>query len=421
MPYNRPIIAKGCRCYLFIMYQSSLFDVSPRVYSIGEINVYIRQKFEADLNLQDLWLEGEISNWKQAASGHIYFTLKDTEASIRCVIWRSQALRLFYRPQREGEAVLAHGKISVYEAGGNYQFYIDSLEPAGQGALHAQFERIKARLAAEGLFDTALKRPLPRFPRKIGIVTSPDGAALRDILNVLRRRYPLAQVILSPTQVQGMAAPSQIIMALEAVVAQQVDVIILARGGGSLEDLWAFNDEELARALAACCIPIVTGVGHETDFTIADFVADLRAPTPSAAAELVSPDQFELRQYLAAYQSALVESAQQQVAEARTNLQQLEWRLRRLSPQADINNYRQNVDQMIDKAARTIHYQLAIQKQRVEALISQLKALNPDSTLARGYAIVQKEQLVISQPDQVHQGDKISVKVSGGQFEATVD
>jgi exodeoxyribonuclease VII large subunit len=403
------------------MYQPSLFDVSPRVYSISEISVYIRQKFEADSNLQDLWLQGEISNWKQATSGHVYFTLKDTESSIRCVIWRSQALRLFYRPQREGEAVLAHGKISVYEAGGNYQFYVDSLESAGQGALYAQFERIKARLAAEGLFEVALKRPLPRFPRKIGIVTSPDGAALRDILNVLRRRYPIAQVILSPTQVQGVAAPSQIIMALDMVVQQQVDVIILARGGGSLEDLWAFNDEDLARALAACCIPVVTGVGHETDFTIADFVADVRAPTPSAAAELVSPDRVELRQYIATYQAALVEYIQQQTGEARAKLQQLEWVLVRLSPQANINNYRQNVDTLSDRATRTLGHQLILQRQRVETLLSQLKTLNPDSTLTRGYAIVQKGQYVISQPEQVTSGDEITIKVSGGNFGATVN
>jgi exodeoxyribonuclease VII large subunit len=402
------------------MSQASLFDFAPRVYSIREINSYIRQKFEADLRLQDLWLEGEISNWKPAVSGHIYFTLKDAEASIRCVIWRSQATRLFYRPQREGEAVLAHGKISVYEAGGNYQFYIDTLEPAGQGALYAQFERIKARLAGEGLFDPNLKQPLPRFPQRIGIVTSPDAAALRDILNVLRRRYPIAQVILAPTQVQGEAAPAQIIMALEAIARQPVEVIILARGGGSLEDLWAFNDEGLARAIAACPIPIVTGIGHETDFTIADFVADVRAPTPSAAAELVSPDQAELKERLAGYQAALIEYIQEKVGEARRSLQQLAWLLERLSPQAEINNYRQQIDTLVDKASRSLTHHLTLQRQRVEALLSQLKTLNPGSTLARGYAIVQKDQLVITQPNQVRRGDDITIKVSGGEFEATV-
>jgi len=283
------------------MFQPSLFDTTPQVRTVSDINAYIRRKFEADITLQDVWIEAEISNWKQAASGHIYFTLKDTKAGIRCVIWRAQAQQLLYYPQREGEAVLAHGKISVYEAGGNYQFYVDDLEPVGQGALHAQFERIKARLEEEGLFDAELRQPLPAFPQTIGVVTSPGAAALQDILNVLRRRYPIAQVVLSPTQVQGNSAPPQIIKALTAIVNQRVDVILLARGGGSLEDLWAFNNETVARAIAACPIPVVSGVGHETDFTIADFVADARAPTPSVAAEIVSPDRFELKRSLSDY------------------------------------------------------------------------------------------------------------------------
>jgi len=272
-----------------------LFDFAPRVLTVSAINAYLRHKLEADLTLQDLWLEGEISNWKAATSGHIYFTLKDAAASLRCVIWRSQAGQLFYLPQREGEAVLAHGRISVYEAGGNYQFYVDDLQARGQGALYAQFERVRAKLAAEGLFDAELKKTAAEFPQKIGLVTSPTGAALRDILNVLRRRYPVAEVILAPAQVQGESAPLQLMAALAVVVQQNVDVIILARGGGSLEDLWAFNDERLARAIAACSIPIISGIGHEVDFTIADFVADVRAPTPSAAAELVTPDKVELK------------------------------------------------------------------------------------------------------------------------------
>ncbi len=403
------------------MVQPSLFDFSPRVLTVRAINAYIRQKFEADINLQDVWLEGEISNWKQAASGHIYFTLKDTGASIRCVIWRSQANRLIYKPQRDGEAVVAHGKISVYEVAGSYQFYVDDLEPAGQGALYAQFERIKAQLDSEGLFDAELKQPLPQFPRQIGVVTSPDAAALRDIINVLRRRYPLARIILSPTQVQGEIAPSQIITALAAVVGQQVDVIILSRGGGSLEDLWAFNDEALARAIAACPVPVVAGIGHEVDFTIADFVADVRAPTPSAAAELVSPDKSELEQKLSAYQFTLVDQVKQAAADARTNLQRLEWALKRLSPQVYINNYRQHIDTLADSASRTLQYYLALQRQRVDTLTSQLETLDPHATLTRGYAIAQKEQSVVTKTDQVGQGDAITIKVSDGEFGATVN
>ncbi|RME97473.1 MAG: exodeoxyribonuclease VII large subunit, partial [Chloroflexi bacterium] len=257
------------------MQQLSMFDDGPTVWTVGKINAHIRQMFEANFNLQDIWLEGEISNWRQAPSGHIYFTLKDPGASIRCVVWRSQADRLLYTPQREGEAVLAHGRISVYEAGGTYQLYVDSLEAAGQGVLHAEFERIKQRLDSEGLFDPECKQPLPAFPTAIGVVTSASAAALRDILHVLRRRFPPARVILSPTPVQGDSAPPQIIAALNAVAQQPVDVIILARGGGSLEDLWAFNNEALARAVADCPIPVISGVGHETDFTIVDFVADV--------------------------------------------------------------------------------------------------------------------------------------------------
>lgn len=402
------------------MIQPALFDYAPRVYSVSEINSYLRHKFEADPHLQDLWLQGEISNWRPAASGHIYFTLKDSLATIRCVIWRSTAQRLLYRPQRDGEAILARGRISVYEVGGNYQFYVEDLEPVGQGALYAQFERIKARLAAEGLFDLALKQPLPAFPHRIGVVTSPAAAAWRDILNVLRRRFPLGEVILSPTQVQGETAPTQIVAALARLVQQPVEVIIIARGGGSLEDLWAFNDEQVARAIAACSIPTVVGVGHETDFTIADFVADVRAPTPSAAAELVSPDRNELRLHIVARQTALVEAGRQHLDHARRELQQQTWALTRLSPQTRINNLRQQIDLWLDRSTRAQQHRLTLQRQQVEHLAARLETLNPDSTLSRGYAIIQKNQTVVSQTGQVTGGDQIVVRVSDGRFEAIV-
>ncbi|MBN1221575.1 MAG: exodeoxyribonuclease VII large subunit [Anaerolineae bacterium] len=402
------------------MFQSTFFDTSPQVLTISAITAYIRQMMEADDILQDLWLEGEISNWKQAASGHVYFTLKDNQASMRCVIWRSQASRLIYLPQSDGEAVLAHGHISVYEAGGNYQFYVDDLEPAGQGALYAEFERLKTQLAAEGLFDPELKQPLPPISQRIGIVTSPDGAALRDILNVLRRRYPIARVILSPTLVQGETAPPQIIAALEAIAQEQVDVIILARGGGSLEDLWAFNDEALARAIVACPAPVIAGIGHEVDFTIADFVADVRAPTPSAAAELATPDREEFQRVLRTRQLALAEAAQELVSAARVNLQQQQWALTRLSPQVQINNYRQHVDTLTSQVTRNLQHYLVLQQERVKTLRSELTALNPQATLTRGYAIVQKNQEVVTRTQQVSRGDGLVVKVSNGEFDATV-
>jgi len=402
------------------MHQPSLFDLPPRVLTVSAINAYIRQKFEADATLQDIWLQGEISNWKRAASGHIYFTLKDSQASIRCVIWRTQAGRLIYLPQSDGEAVLAHGRISVYEAGGNYQFYVDDLEPAGQGALHAEFERIKARLATEGLFEPDLKQPLPLFPRRIGLVTSSGGAALRDILNVLRRRYPMAEVILSPAQVQGEGAAAQIMAALAAIIDQNVEVIILARGGGSLEDLWAFNDERLARAIAACPIPIITGVGHEVDFTMADFVADVRAPTPSAAAELATPDRQELTRLLYQQQLALVAAAQDITSEARTRWQTRRWALERLSPQAQVNNYRQQVDHLVQRVGLTLRHRFSLQREQIKNLAAQLDALNPLATLNRGYALVEKDQTVVTRTDQVNPGDDIVIQVRDGTFEATV-
>jgi exodeoxyribonuclease VII large subunit len=403
------------------MHQPSLFEFSPHVFTVKAINAYIRQKLEADLNLQDVWLEGEISNWKQAASGHIYFTLKDADASIRSVIWRTQANRLIYRPQRDGEAVLAHGRISVYEAAGTYQFYVDDLEPAGQGVLHAEFDRLKTKLSAEGLFDPDLKRDLPLFPRRIGVVTSPDAAALRDILNVLRRRYPVAQVILSPTPVQGDTAPPQICVALAAVSEQPVDVIILARGGGSLEDLWAFNDETVARAISACPVPLVTGIGHEIDFTIADFVADVRAPTPSAAAELVSPDILEFKQRLVAIELELSELVRRVGGEARAKLQQQQWSLDRLSPQTAVDNNRQRVDALVSDAGRTLSHRLVLERQGAEALSSQLEALNPTATLARGYAIVRQGQNIVTNIDQVGPGDELTIQVVDGEIGATVD
>jgi exodeoxyribonuclease VII large subunit len=275
-------------------------------------------------------------------------------------------------------------------------------------------------LAAEGLFEPGLKRPLPSLPRRIGLVTSPSGAALRDILNVLRRRYPLAQVLLSPTAVQGETASGQIIAALQAAARQQVDVIILARGGGSLEDLWAFNDEHLARAIAGCPIPVVTGVGHEVDFTIADFVADVRAPTPSAAAELVTPDVFELKRLLRDQERLLSDTFRQLLDRARANLQARQWALERFSPQVRLDNYRQRVDSLLNQAGRTFQHRLQLQRAQVNTLAARLEALHPQATLARGYAIVQKQQLVVTRASQVNPGDEVAIKVSDGEFGATV-
>lgn len=402
--------------------QTPLFDFGPPRLSVSEVNAHIRQLIDTDDILQDLWLEGEISNWRPASSGHIYFTLKDSAASIRCVIWRSTATRLHYRPKGDGEAVALYGRVSVYEAGGAYQFYVNDIEPLGVGALYVQFERLKQQLAAEGLFDDEHKRRLPPFPRRIGVVTSPKAAALRDILNVLSRRFPLAEVTLSPAAVQGADAPPQIVAALKRLWAQSPppDVIIVARGGGSIEDLWAFNDETVARAVYASPIPVVTGVGHETDFTIVDFVADRRAPTPSAAAEVATPDREELKSYVAGYAFQMETTIRQTIADRRAAVRQMEQQLARLSPQMQIDTRRQQIDDILTAMYRVQKHTISLHREQLSGQMAQLETLNPKATLARGYAIVQKGETVVASTNDVSAGDAISVLVSDGAFDAEV-
>jgi len=393
-----------------------------RVFTVTEITMRIKSWLDSDRVLQDLRLEGEISNWKRSPAGHIYFTLKDEQASIRCVMWRSSAQRAAYLPAGDGEAVQVHGYVSVYEPQGAYQLYVDDVQPMGLGSLYAQLEQLKARLAQEGLFERA-KRPLPAFPRRIGVVTSPAGAVLSDILNVLRRRYPLVEVIVSPTLVQGEEAPSQIVRALRALSrVPEVDVIILARGGGSLEDLWAFNSEAVARAVAASPVPVVCGVGHETDVTIADFVADLRAPTPSAAAELVTPDRAELKRQVAAWRWRMLSAANDLIGGQRHALQAELRALRQLSPGARMDRQRQRVDDLTQVASRTMAHRLALHRERLAGLHSRLAALSPAATLARGYAIVRRctDGRVVMQVAQVSPGDRLSVQVADGMFDSTV-
>jgi len=394
-----------------------------QIYRVSQITAYIKELFDSDYSLQDLWLEGEVSNYSRAASGHVYFTLKDEEAQIRCVMWRAQVGRRAYLPQ-DGEAIVAHGRISVYEAGGQYQLYVDDIQPAGAGLLYLRFEALKERLAAEGLFDAERKRPLPPFPRRLGVVTSPAAAALRDIVNVLRRRYPLVEVVLSPTLVQGNEAPPQIVAAIEALNQYtDVDAIIVARGGGSLEDLWAFNDERVARAIYASTVPVVTGVGHETDLTIADFVADVRAPTPSAAAEVAVPDRQELRGVVESWQGHLAQLMRGRIEEGRRPLQYREQVLRRFSPLAQIDNYRQRVDDLMRSALADLKHHLALARERLRTLDSQLQTLSPLATLERGYAIARHlgTGKVVKSVAEVAAGDRLEVRVSDGHFESTVE
>jgi len=337
-------------------------------------------------------------------------------------MWRSDASLQAYIP-RNGEAVVAHGRISVYEVQGRYQFYVDTFQPAGVGLLHLEFERLKKRLAEEGLFDVERKRPLPAFPRRIGVVTSPVGAALRDILHVLSRRYPLVEVILASTLVQGDEAPSQIVGAIQALNAHtDVDLIIVARGGGSLEELWAFNDERVARAIVASRVPVVSGVGHETDFTIADFAADRRAPTPSAAAEVSVPDSQEIRGHIAQFGARLVASISDRLGGLRKTLSDGERALHRFSPQAMLSRYRQRVDDLLRRAVQHWEHRLALKRERLSGQVSRLRSLSPLRTLERGYAVVRHRDTgkIVRSVEQVRTGDEIGVRVRDGEFAGTV-
>jgi len=405
--------------------QLSLFGSSggssfSEPYTVSQLTGHIRQLIEGEPELSDLWVEGEVSNFSRASSGHCYFTLKDAGSQIPCVMWRNVVQTQDHLPVG-GDLVLAHGRVGVYEAGGRYQLYVDQLWPAGVGDLYRQFELLKARLEAEGLFAPERKRPLPPFPHRIGVVTSPTAAALRDILNVLGRRYPLAEVLLSPTQVQGDGAPPQIVAALKALNEREdVDVIIVARGGGSLEDLWAFNDERVARAVAASRVPIVCGVGHETDFSLADFAADVRAPTPSAAAELVAPDQAELRAQLAGLVVALA-TVQQGIIEAqRWRLAEQMRALKHLSPVAQLTQARQRVDDLLVRAEKATHHNLALHRERLGGLTGRLAGVSPLGTLERGYAIVHQRETdaVVRSVKQVTSGDALDIRVTDGEFSA---
>jgi exodeoxyribonuclease VII large subunit len=394
---------------------------SSRAWSVSEVNTYLKGLLESDHNLQDLWVEGEISNLSRPKSGHLYFTLKDSSAAIRCVMWRSRAAGVNFVIQ-DGTAVSAHGSLSVYEQRGDYQLYVDSLRPRGEGALYQEFQRLKAKLEAEGLFDPQRKRPIPTWPRRVGIVTSATGAAFQDMRKTLYRRFPLVEILLEPATVQGDSAPGEIIRALKRLYEIQPDLILIGRGGGSIEDLWAFNDEGVARTLAESPVPVISGVGHETDFTISDFVADLRAPTPTAAAELAVPDQIELRQALKEFQIRLSRGLQVTLADQRWKEENLAAQLERLSPLGDINNGRQRLDELSSRTGRGLKSYLKSARDGCQALQARLAALNPEAILQRGYAIVTgADGGTVYQVEQTSSGAQLTVRVSDGSFEVIVN
>jgi len=387
----------------------------PSVYSVSDLNAYIRALLESNENLMDIWVSGEVSNFSQPRSGHIYFTLKDEGAQVRCVIWRNHAMRLA-GILHDGMLVEAHGAVGVYENGGQYQLYVDGIRAGGEGLFYQEFLRLKEALEAEGLFDPARKRPIPLLPGLIGVVTSATGAALQDILNTLQGRYPLAEVVLSPATVQGDAAPAEIVIAIEKLNQfVQPDVIVLGRGGGSLEDLWAFNDVRVVRAVVQSAAPIISGVGHETDFTLTDFAADLRAPTPTGAAVAATPDIEELSELLIGYCSALDAVFSGYLLELKTTLHANRMRLSYLSPAGKIRQQMQALDQ---KGMALNHFQerFFLRKNReLEVASERLASFNPHAVLKRGYAIVSgKEGGIISSIEQVQLGEEIQARVIDG-------
>ncbi|MFZ0820310.1 MAG: exodeoxyribonuclease VII large subunit [Candidatus Acidiferrales bacterium] len=442
------------------------FNLIPerKIWTVTQLTARIRDVLSAAFG--GIWVEGEVSNFKEAQSGHFYFTLKDDSSQVKCVCFRNSAMRLKFRPE-DGLKARVRGSISVYEPRGEYQIYVEHIEPVGVGELQLAFEQLKKKLGDEGLFDTSRKKPLPMLPRRIGVITSPSGAALRDILRILRRRFPNVRVLIYPVRVQGEGAAGDIASALKFFTARNAaDVLILARGGGSLEDLWAFNEEKVARAIAASHIPVISAVGHETDFTIADFVADVRASTPSAAAEIVVQTREAFDNHIRQLVQSIGERAQRTILEQRNRLHELfahrAWR----RPEEILRQYRQRTDEFslrlgealrvrldrlrkrfIDARARVASFDLrtrlkamrsridqrnveltrrverllVVKRQRFERLVLQLEERSPLRVLDRGYAIVYDSAgQVVRAADQVAVGDEISVRLARGSLIAEI-
>lgn len=386
---------------------------------------YIKAILENEPGLNNAWVEGEVSNVTRATSGHVYFTVKDQGASLSCVMWRNNAQKLKGAELREGVSIQVHGNISVYEPTGKYQLVVDQIKTTGEGSLYAEFARLKDKLDKEGLFDPSQKRALPLFPLNIGVVTSETGAAYQDILNTLRRRMPMATILLSHATVQGIDAPASIIRALQALDNQpDVDVIILARGGGSMEDLWCFNDENVVRSITATRCPVITGVGHEIDFTLADFAADMRAPTPTAAAEMASPITIEqLKDTVAGLSQTLIENAAYAIEDKLKTLSTMQQRLALMAPQKQVNTSWQKLDDLSGRLSRAMAHQMSIQRATLDGLHKRLLAHHPSLILKRGFSIVQRahDGKVVKLVEDVEVGSKLTVMVSDGRFGSTVE
>jgi exodeoxyribonuclease VII large subunit len=438
----------------------------PHVYSVSEITRDVRAILEAAFD--KAWIEGEISNFRQAASGHAYFVLKDDKAQIKCVLFRGQSMGVKFKPE-DGDQVLLFGRVTVYEARGDYQVIVEAMEPKGLGALQKAFEQLKEKLAKEGLFDESRKKELPEIPWKIGIVTSPTGAAIRDMIHVIRRRNPKMSILLYPAKVQGEGSAEEIAQGIQALNKRKdIDVLIVGRGGGSIEDLWAFNEEVVARAIAESKIPVVSAVGHEIDFTVADFVADLRAPTPSAAAELVVPKLSDIVQDLEYLTNQMIERMEEDIEDYRERLRYLidrrffreprqiletptqrldemvqrllrgldQWvlvkrgnltqavhRLFQASPGKKIQTLSERQNDLMARLVRRMQSQIDLRKQKLAGTAKSLHALSPLNVLDRGYSIAtsKKTGKALTSNKQVKKGDAVRIRLAKGQVDATVD
>jgi len=397
--------------------------VSTTILTVEKVTKYIRDLLASDRILSDLWIEGEVSSFTTASSGHGYFALQDDGARMDAVIWKTQLRRQSFIP-RVGDKIIAHGEITIYEKQGRLQFSVDVLQPAGIGLLQLQLEQLRQKLQAEGLFDPSRKRPIPTFPHRIGVATSATGAVWHDIQNVIRRRFPLVELVLAPTLVQGDQAPDQIVAALSLLQAEpDLDLIILARGGGSLEDLWSFNDERVARAIFASRLPVISAIGHETDVTIADHVADLRAPTPSAAAELAVPDLGEIAAYVAQVQTHLRRKTRERLDAAQREIIQLTTRLHRASPQARVAMQRTTVTTLEQRLRAATTRSIERRSHALDRATAVLTSLNPTAMLNRGYALLTDAATgkAVSSVTSLDAGDAIRAHLRDGAIDATVD
>ena len=386
------------------------------VLSVSQLNRYIKMNFDADENLANIFISGEISNFtNHYRTGHLYFTLKDDSAAVRAVMFNSSAKRLKFMPE-DGMKVIARGRVSVYEASGQYQLYVDDMQPDGVGALNLAYEQLKEKLQKEGLFSEHHKKPLPPYPEKVGVITSPTGAAVRDIINVLGRRFPYAEIVFCPVLVQGAGAHLQLTDAVNLFNSERAaDVIIIGRGGGSIEDLWEFNDEGLARAVYNSEIPVISAVGHETDFTICDFVADMRAPTPSAAAELAVPDANELQYALSALKNRMFLNVSSGIADRRSRLEYLTSKGALKSPDEMLSNRSQRLDTAFSKMLSSYENRIGGKKVEFISAATALSKLDPMSVLMRGFAFVSdKSGKNVYSSQALAKGDKINVRFHDG-------